>query len=383
MAGSLVAYLASSLHLAAPAEPATYGLGVRWTDPLLIACAIVPAVLFALARRDAGGRARIGCLGWLLRLGTLWAGANVMAYPAGVLMYLGTAELSRHPGAWLVTAASPFAALAIAWWFRPVFPPLRVPYLLLRAGLLLTGCVAAVLVAYRGGLPVTTVAGAGAGASLAAALATVTTWWMMDRLPPLRQLVWAVVPLGACIAVGAATEADGMLVLTGRTAGSGAVLWAAFLLAVLQVSAGFLVCLAVWRLVDQLRTGTLSRASDRSGGLWPPKPGQVWYAEVPFRENHGESKERPVLVLRAYGDHADVLKITSQDKTRLDSHIHLPLEKWHRVLDKESWLELRVTPLAYGNFYNLRGLCRYGVWRDARKRSLRARERPGTGARTR
>lgn len=182
MAGSLVAYLASlryaaPLHLAAPAEPATYGLGVRWTDPLLIACAIVPAVLFALARRDAGGRARIGCLGWLLRLGTLWAGANVMAYPAGVLMYLGTAELSRHPEAWLVTAASPFAALAMAWWFRPAFPPLRVPYLLLRA----------------------------------------------------------------------------------------------------------------------------------------------------------------------HGDHADVLKITSQDKTRLDSHIHLPLEKWHRVLDKESWLELRVT----------------------------------------
>ncbi|MET8335726.1 hypothetical protein [Streptosporangium canum] len=216
-----------------------------------------------------------------------------------------------------------------------------------------------------------------------AALASVAAWWMMDRLPPLRQPVWAAVPLGACIAVGAATEVDGMLVLTGRSAGSGAMLWAAFFLAVLQVATGFLLCLAVWRLADQLRTGTLSRASDRSGGLWPPKPGQVWYAEVPFRENQRESKERPVLVLRAHGDHADVLKITSQDKTRLDSPIHLPLAKWHKVLDKESWLELKVTPLAYGNFYNLRGLCRYDVWRDARERSPRTRERPDTGARTR
>ncbi|MBG0827657.1 hypothetical protein HS041_07765 [Planomonospora sp. ID67723] len=388
MAGAVSARWASAqcsdqVWFAACAQPVAPGLELSWADLLLIALAIVPAVFFALSGHRGGGPARVGCLGVLLRLVTLWAGSTVMAYPAGVVMYLGTTELGRHPEAWAMTAVSPFAALAVAWWFQPVFPPVRLPYLLLRAGLLLAACTGAVLAADRSGLPVTTAAGIGAGAALAATLASVAVWWAADRLPPLWQAVGAVTLLGVCIGAGVTTEADGILVLTGRQAGSGMVLWAAFLLAVLQVAAVVLLCLAGWRLAGQLRTGTLGRrAADRSQGLWPPRPGQVWHAEVPFREDGSESKDRPVLVLRAFSDHAEVLKITSQDKTGHHGHLHLPLAKWHKVLEKESWLELRVTPLAYGNFYNLRGLCRYGVWREVRRRDFSPGKRSaGTGRR--
>ncbi|GGK51559.1 hypothetical protein Ppa06_07810 [Planomonospora parontospora subsp. parontospora] len=363
---------AGPLGLVASVRPAAPAPGVSWIEPLLIACAIVPALFFALVKGETGGRSRAGCLGWPLKALALWAGANVMAYPAGVLMYLGTAELDRHPEVWLVTAASPFAALAVAWWFRPVLPPLRRPYLVLRAVLLLAACVTAVLAAERSGLPVTSVSGTWAGASLAAALACVAAWRMADGLAPLPQLAWAAAVLGACVAVGVTTGVDGLAVLTGEQAGSGAALWAAFLLAVLQAAAVLLLGSAVWRLVRQLRTGTLSRAADRSGGLWPPRPGEVWYANVPFREDGNESKDRPVLVLRASAGHADVLKITSQDKTGMPSHLHLPLARWHRVLNKESWLELRVTPLAYANFHDVQGLCRPDVWRELGRRGLRS-----------
>ncbi|MBG0815443.1 hypothetical protein [Planomonospora sp. ID82291] len=363
---------AGPVGLAASARPAAPAPGVGWVELLMIACAIVPALFFALVKGESGGRSRTGCLGWPLKLWTLWAGANVMAYPAGVLMYSGTAELDRHPEVWLVAAASPFAALAVAWWFRPVLPPLHWPYLVLRAALLLAACVTAVLAAERSGLPVTSVSGIWGGASLAAALVCVAAWRMADGLAPLPQLAGAAAVLGGCVAVGATTGIDGLAVLTGEPAGSGAALWAAFLVAVLLVAAVGLLGSAVWRLVRQARTGTLNRAADRSGGLWPPRPGQVWYATVPFREDGNESKDRPVLVLRASAGHADVLKITSQDKTGMPSHLHLPLAAWHRVLNKESWLELRVTPLAYANFHDVQGLCRPDVWRELGRRGLRS-----------
>jgi hypothetical protein len=134
-----------------------------------------------------------------------------------------------------------------------------------------------------------------------------------------------------------------------------------------------LLGVAGWRLFDQWRTGTLAHAGDRSEGQWPPKAGQGWYADVPFQDSDDESKDRPVLVVRTGRRQAEVLKITSQDKSRYpEQYLFLPYPKWRRVLDKNSWLELHPIPLDYHRFHNLRGLARYGTLRKVRREKASA-----------
>ncbi|GAA1717453.1 hypothetical protein GCM10009765_77470 [Fodinicola feengrottensis] len=73
-----------------------------------------------------------------------------------------------------------------------------------------------------------------------------------------------------------------------------------------------------------------------------PDPGEIWWAEVPFADGSG-SKRRPCLVLRTYRGSADVLKITSQDKSHRSDHIQIPTQAWDPRASSDSWLELFTT----------------------------------------
>ena len=61
-----------------------------------------------------------------------------------------------------------------------------------------------------------------------------------------------------------------------------------------------------------------------------PAPGQVWFADVPFDEGEG-SKVRPCLVMRTFAHHAEVLKITSVDKSHRREYVRMPVASWIRA----------------------------------------------------
>jgi hypothetical protein len=54
-----------------------------------------------------------------------------------------------------------------------------------------------------------------------------------------------------------------------------------------------------------------------------PRPGEIWWADVPYEDGAG-SKVRPCLVLRTGRYGAQVLKITSQDKSNRTDHVRIP-----------------------------------------------------------
>lgn len=355
------------LYLTAPAAGTINGLTLLAFSALVI----IPAFFVHAGRRGAS-RANFGCLGFFVTLAFLWAAATVFAYPAMVLVTLGTPELAQHPEAWAYTAASPLVALGIAWWFGPHFPRPGAGQLFRRTGALLAAAVASVLLALAVGLPITSMLGVAIAVALGAALLCIATWQFMDRLGPAQLLVRAVILLLICIVIGTIARANGVPVIKSPRDSSGAALWTTLLLTGLLLLAGCLLCIAAGRLLGWLKP----RRQDSYVGVDDrlPKPREIWNAEVPFREDENESKDRPVLVLRTYGDYADILPITSQDKSRFDNYLFLPVTKWRGVLAKDSWLELKTVPLSYSYFRTLRGRCRSDVWRDVNSHSLPQRE---------
>ncbi|GII80273.1 hypothetical protein Sru01_52550 [Sphaerisporangium rufum] len=73
-----------------------------------------------------------------------------------------------------------------------------------------------------------------------------------------------------------------------------------------------------------------------------PAPREIWWADVPYSDGTG-SKVRPCLVVRARAGGADVLKITSQDKSARDDHVPIPTRSWDPDAAKDSWLDLSET----------------------------------------
>ena len=69
-----------------------------------------------------------------------------------------------------------------------------------------------------------------------------------------------------------------------------------------------------------------------------PRPGEVWFAQVPFEDRPG-SKDRPVLVLSVDGAAYEVARFTSQDRSARRDHVRVP----HGIpgVPKASWLNLR------------------------------------------
>ncbi|MEU6273251.1 hypothetical protein ABZ871_12715 [Streptomyces populi] len=102
-----------------------------------------------------------------------------------------------------------------------------------------------------------------------------------------------------------------------------------------------------------------------------PGPGEIWHAVVPFRDTEG-SKERYCVVMRNRLHHAEVLKITSQNKDDRDDHIRIPNDGWDFTSGKDHWVEIGLPPLRvpYQDFTDGRpkGRCPRPVWRRLRDR---------------
>ncbi|MBM0239686.1 type II toxin-antitoxin system PemK/MazF family toxin [Micromonospora sp. ATA32] len=99
----------------------------------------------------------------------------------------------------------------------------------------------------------------------------------------------------------------------------------------------------------------------------PPRPGEIWWADVPYADGTG-SKVRPCLVLRSDRRGVDVLKITSQDKSDRDDHVRIATRGWDADADHDSYLDvsdpIRVAATA---FEDRAGSCDPQLWRQVRK----------------
>ena len=73
-----------------------------------------------------------------------------------------------------------------------------------------------------------------------------------------------------------------------------------------------------------------------------PRPGEIWFAAVPFEDGTG-SKDRPVLVLSVDGGTCTVAQFTSQDQGERRDHAMVP--PGTPGLTKESWISLHPLPL--------------------------------------
>ncbi|MBY8870825.1 type II toxin-antitoxin system PemK/MazF family toxin [Micromonospora sp. PLK6-60] len=124
-------------------------------------------------------------------------------------------------------------------------------------------------------------------------------------------------------------------------------------------------------------------ARDRSRPTAPPRPrapagtprsGEIWWADVPYADGSG-SKVRPCLVLRAGTGDAEVLKITSQDKSGRDDHVRIPTRDWDPGAEHDSWLDLaEPLPVPLTAFEKRAGSCEPHLWRQVRR--LHARRSP-------
>ncbi|MGW1111631.1 hypothetical protein ACWD44_10905 [Streptomyces albidoflavus] len=97
-----------------------------------------------------------------------------------------------------------------------------------------------------------------------------------------------------------------------------------------------------------------------------PRPGQIWFAYVPFEEGH-DGKDRPCLVLRCGPRAAEVLKITSQDKSRFPRQyraLRLPGED-----GRQSWLQLEgPRRIGYDAFRRPVGVSPGDAWDEVSRR---------------
>ncbi|MFI6330615.1 type II toxin-antitoxin system PemK/MazF family toxin [Micromonospora chersina] len=116
------------------------------------------------------------------------------------------------------------------------------------------------------------------------------------------------------------------------------------------------------------RTGAAPRP--RSAGQGPataPRPGEIWWADVPYADGTG-SKVRPCLVLRVDGQDVDVLKITSQDKSDRDDHVPIPTRSWDPNADHDSFLDIsEPIPLSLTAFEDRAGPCDPDLWQAIRR----------------
>ncbi|TNH25496.1 type II toxin-antitoxin system PemK/MazF family toxin [Micromonospora orduensis] len=107
-----------------------------------------------------------------------------------------------------------------------------------------------------------------------------------------------------------------------------------------------------------------SRATERAAGT--PAPGEIWWADVPYADGSG-SKVRPCLVLRADSRGADVLKITSQDKSDRDDHVRIPTRDWDPGAEHDSYLSLtEPIRISSADFADRAGRCDADLWRQVR-----------------
>ncbi|MFF4101797.1 hypothetical protein [Streptomyces sp. NPDC001903] len=110
---------------------------------------------------------------------------------------------------------------------------------------------------------------------------------------------------------------------------------------------------------------------DRAFGA-RPRPGEVWLAMVPLREDPGRQLRHYCVVLETGSGAARVAQITSKDKDGRRDHIRIPNHGWDEVSGRSHWVEIgrepRVVP--YRGFLKSRpqGPCPPTVWDQLRAR---------------
>ncbi|GAB3955345.1 type II toxin-antitoxin system PemK/MazF family toxin [Micromonospora vulcania] len=114
------------------------------------------------------------------------------------------------------------------------------------------------------------------------------------------------------------------------------------------------------------RPGAKPRARDTDRAAGRLAPGEIWWADVPYADGSG-SKVRPCLVLRADSRGADVLKITSQDKSDRDDHVRIPTRDWDPDAEHDSYLSLtEPARIGLAAFADRAGTCDADLWRQVR-----------------
>jgi hypothetical protein len=112
---------------------------------------------------------------------------------------------------------------------------------------------------------------------------------------------------------------------------------------------------------------TLRTEPPDASWLSRPRPGDIWWADVPFEDGPG-SKVRPCLVLRTHRRGAEVLKITSQDRSERRDHIEIPTTAWDKRATHNSYLDLSDPYLIRDSAFQRRaGQVDATTWRAARR----------------
>ncbi|WP_314173231.1 hypothetical protein [Streptomyces winkii] len=114
---------------------------------------------------------------------------------------------------------------------------------------------------------------------------------------------------------------------------------------------------------------TASQAPPRHlfDGRTPPAPGDIWFATVPFDDDTG-AKDRPCLVVRTLDRHAEVLKITSVDKSEHHNYARIPTASWDAKAEHDSWLERSpLRQVSYWEFRRFIAKCDARVWREVQE----------------
>lgn len=288
-----------------------------------------------------------------------FGGAAVIGLPADVLLGHSSAA-----AIWPGLVAAPIVALVLGRRFRTPGEN-TIGQIFVRAGILLAGCVLAKCAAYALGFRVFDF-WIGGAVTLGALVVCIAVWQFADMDGVVHLFVRAAVILAAVALVGAWAAANHVPVAGNpRTASTTTV---AIMLLVLPLLALAVATLTV-AVLRRVRPAA-PRVAGPPRGLRVPKAHEVWNAFVVFEDDEDGGKDRPVLVLSADGEGADVLKMTSQDKSRFDGYLELPLERCHGILTKDSWLELEPTRVPLEEFRSYRGLCPTWIWAELRARGL-------------
>lgn len=100
-------------------------------------------------------------------------------------------------------------------------------------------------------------------------------------------------------------------------------------------------------------------------GAHKAKPGEIWWADVPFEDGPG-SKIRPCLIVRYRFRGYEVLKITSQDQSHRRDHVKIATKSWDRNATKDSYLDLS-DPIRIRSVDNKAGALDAPTWTKVRK----------------
>ncbi|MBD2832156.1 type II toxin-antitoxin system PemK/MazF family toxin [[Kitasatospora] papulosa] len=112
------------------------------------------------------------------------------------------------------------------------------------------------------------------------------------------------------------------------------------------------------------RTRPPGRAPERKRGRphGEPRPGEIWWADVPFEDGPG-SKDRPCLVLSVRGGTAVVVKITSKHHEERPGVIALPAGSVGDARGRRSYLETdELRDVALSGFRRKAGELDREVW---------------------